>query len=114
MAGTLPRIESLAAKVQLTHALIVFRDEAEPRLTEPERDRLWRAFHVPVFEQILAPDGTLYAWECEAHDGLHIATPGFDTGKHLIDPSLCACGLATPRLVFGGIPKMHSVAAGGP
>src|SRR6202050_2317838 len=26
---------------------------------------------VPIFEQCLAPDGSLLAWECEAHDGLH-------------------------------------------
>ena len=114
MAGTLAQIESLAGVVQLSHALIVFRDEFEPRLTDPERDRLWRAFQVPVFEQMIAPDGTLYAWECEAHDGLHVASARLDIGKHPIDPARCACGIATARLVSAGVSKTHTAAAGGP
>jgi hypothetical protein len=115
VAGTLARIESLAGLVQLTHAVIVFRNELEPRLTEPERDRLWRAFHVPLFEQIIGPDGTLYAWECEAHAGLHIASARFDTARHTIDETPCACGLATARLIFlNAAPvKTRSAAAGG-
>jgi hypothetical protein len=60
-AGSLAQIESLAGTVNLTHAVIIFRDVAEPGLTEAEHERLWRAFQVPAFEQIIAADGTLYA-----------------------------------------------------
>jgi hypothetical protein len=99
IAGKLSQIESLAGVVHLTHAVIVFRDEIEPRLTAAEHDRLWRAFHVPAFEQIIAADGTLYAWECGAHDGLHIESAHFRAGDREIDRTPCACGRSTPRLV---------------
>jgi hypothetical protein len=99
IAGTLAQIESLAGAVNLTHAVIVFRDETEPRLTAAEHDRLWRAFHVPAFEQIIAADGTLYAWECGAHDGLHIESTHFRAGDREIDGTPCPCGRSTPRLV---------------
>jgi phenylacetate-CoA ligase len=42
-------------------------------LSEEDRNELWRAFEVPIFEQCLGPGGAVLAWECEAHDGLHIA-----------------------------------------
>lgn len=114
IAGTLAQVESLAGAVNLTHAAIVFRDESEPRLTDAEHDRLWRAFQVPVFEQIVAPDGTLYAAECEAHDGLHIVSAKFIAGDREIDKTPCACGRSTPRLVCHAPPKAQQAAAGRP
>lgn len=56
----------------LRNAVIALVGPGEPRLTEEDRERLWRAFHVPVFEQRIGRSGGLLAWECEAHDGLHI------------------------------------------
>lgn len=97
LAGTLEQIEALAGMVRLTHAVIVFRDPTHPRLTDAERDRLWRAFEVPIFEQVIAADGTLVAWECEAHEGLHVASPKLISGVAL-DRERCACGSLTPRL----------------
>ncbi|MGH9721450.1 MAG: hypothetical protein ACRD8O_14670 [Bryobacteraceae bacterium] len=41
-------------------------------LDERTRNLLWRVFRVPVFEQYIGFDGRLIAWECEAHDGLHM------------------------------------------
>jgi hypothetical protein len=99
IAGTLEQVESLVGRVNPTHAVIVFRRPSDPRLTDAERDRLWRAFGIPAFEQILAPDGSLYAWECEAHSGLHIESPRFDTAGHAVDATPCACGRSTTRLV---------------
>ncbi|HLH40898.1 MAG TPA: hypothetical protein VKX39_17235 [Bryobacteraceae bacterium] len=98
IAAPLPRLETLAGAVTLTHAVIVFRRQWEPRLDAAQRDRLWRAFRVPVFEQIIAEDCTLLAAECEAHDGLHIESAKFAAGDHEIDRSACACGKTTPRL----------------
>jgi hypothetical protein len=112
LAGTLPQVESLAGVVNLTHAAIVFRGERDPRLTDAELDRLWLAFHVPVFEQIVASDGTLCAWECEAHQGLHIA-PGFDARSRVIDLTPCACGRSSARLVSPDASKVQSAAARG-
>lgn len=40
---------------------------------ERQRERLWRAFGVPIFEQLQAWDESVIARECEVHDGLHIS-----------------------------------------
>jgi hypothetical protein len=98
VAGTLDQLANLGG-VALTHAIIVIRREWEPLISEADRDRLWRAFRVPIFEQIVAEDGTLYAAECEAHDGLHIESRKFAVGDHEIDRSPCACGRTTPRFI---------------
>ena len=72
----------------------------EPRLTEEDRERFWRAFRVPVFEQIIAETGHLLAAECEAHDGLHIETPGLKPrAGEVLETTTCGCGRTTPRLV---------------
>jgi hypothetical protein len=99
IAATLPQLDALAGVVRITHAIVVFRREWQPRLAEPERERLWRAFQVPAFEQIIGEDGTLFAAECEAHNGLHLESKKFPAGDHEIDREPCGCGKTTPRLV---------------
>lgn len=98
IAAALPQLEALAGAVSLTHAIVVFRIAPEPRLTEYEREWLWQAFRVPVFEQVIAQDCALLASECEAHNGLHIESPRF-AGDHEIDVAPCGCGRTGPRLV---------------
>lgn len=86
VAGPLARIEQLAQQVRTgalrltapTHALIVLTRPDEPLLEEAKRERLWDVFQVPVYQQVVGFDGQLLAWECEAHDGLHVA------GEHAI------------------------------
>jgi len=102
IAATLAQLEALAGVVRLSHAVIVFRREFEPRVNDAERDCLWNAFRVPVFEQMIAADCTLLAAECEAHDGLHIESSKLAIGDRDIDRSVCACGRATPRLIGSG------------
>ncbi|HTS77686.1 MAG TPA: hypothetical protein VMG40_15860 [Bryobacteraceae bacterium] len=111
VAGTLEQLETLAGVVELTHAAIVLRSESDPRLTEAERERLWRAFHVPAFEQILAADGTLLAAECEAHEGLHIASPRLLPPADQINPAPCPCGRPGARL-FSAEGRSRAIAAG--
>ena len=82
----------------LTHALIVCSNPGDPLLSAAERDRLWRAFRVPVFEQIIGPDGELLAAECDAHDGLHVEVPGCAWDEYRVETAPCACGRKTPRL----------------
>jgi hypothetical protein len=82
----------------LTHAIIALASPGDPILSMAERERLWRAFHVPVFEQIIGPDGELLAAECEAHDGLHIEIPGLSWDGYRLEMSACGCGRKTPRL----------------
>lgn len=97
IAGRLETILSVSEHVSPTHAIVIFTPE--PQLSDDERDQLWHSYSVPVFEQVLDKGGNLLAWECEAHDGLHLANgaalpPGFR-----VDTSVCACQAATRRIV---------------
>ena len=87
-----------------THAVIVLDSPGDPPLSIGDRERLWRAFRVPVFEQIIGPHGRLFAAECEAHEGLHIETQGLlwadlQWPGYRLEPAACGCGRKTPRLV---------------
>ncbi len=82
----------------LTHALIAVLRPGDPRVTGPERERFWRAFGVPLFEQVVGRSGRLLASECEAHDGLHIENPGLKLEGYVLDETPCGCGRKTPRL----------------
>jgi hypothetical protein len=84
----------------LRNALIALVRPGEPNLTEEDRERLWRAFRVPVFEQRIDESCTLLAAECEAHDGLHIEAPGLlPTDGEVLETAPCGCGKLTPRLI---------------
>lgn len=69
-------------------------------LGEYDRDLLWRAFEVPVYEQVVDAQGRLLASECEAHDGLHVE---FDTELRWPEMTrvegLCGCGKPGSRLL---------------
>ena len=82
----------------LTHALIVLGRPGSDRLSEEDRDRLWKAFRVPVFEQVIGTSGELLAAECEAHDGLHLESPRLPLDDEYLDASPCPCGRKTPRI----------------
>jgi hypothetical protein len=81
-----------------THAVISLASPGDPLLSAGERARLWRTFRVPLFEQIIGPDGELLAAECEAHDGLHIETAGLPWDGYRLELAPCGCGRKTPRL----------------
>jgi hypothetical protein len=90
----------------LTHAVIVLESPGDAPLSIGEREQLWRAFRVPVFEQIIGPHGRLLAADCEAHDGLHVETSGLSWADlqwpgYRLEPGACGCGRKTPRLVSG-------------
>jgi hypothetical protein len=99
VAATLGQCRKLSRVLipSLTHSLIVLERPGAARLTEADRELFWRAFRVPVFEQIIGPTGQLLAGECEAHDGLHIEAPGLRIEQSLVDMSLCPCGRKSPR-----------------
>jgi len=82
----------------LTHALIVLARPGDTLLTLEQRQGLWRAFRVPVFEQIIGENGALLAAECEAHAGLHIQSPKLDVAGLSIENGPCGCGRTTPRI----------------
>ncbi len=95
-----------------THAVIALESSGDPMLSAAERERLWRAFRVPVFEQIIGPCGELLAAECEAHDGLHIECRGLPWDGYRLEMSPCGCGRKTPRLMpVPTADRVRSVAA---
>jgi hypothetical protein len=134
IAGPLPVLRMLAASAlsgkaripPLRNAVIAFSRVGEHTMGEADRDLFWRVFQVPVFEQLLGFDGRVIAWECEAHDGLHIDEdhafieeadgttpemlltsltdlryPALRVGTELafhFEHSACGCGRREPRL----------------
>jgi hypothetical protein len=113
---------------RLTHSVVAFTIPRQGFLSEEARELLWRVFRVPVFCQFLGLDAELLAWECEAHEGLHIERDHavFESDCRSGEPELlvtslvnlrwpvlrlatgltaeiecstCGCGLTGPRLM---------------
>jgi hypothetical protein len=95
----------------VTHAVIALESRADPMLSRAERELLWRAFRVPVFEQIIGPCGELLAAECEAHDGLHLETAGESWDGYQMEMAACGCGRKTPRLMLAAPQGTRSASA---
>ncbi len=133
IAAPLDTLRALARGVEsghvwippLTHSVVAFAGLVEGPISEEDLDLFWRVFQVPIHEQFYGFGGELLAWECEAHQGLHINSksavfeegageellvslignpyqPVFRLvsglcGSLIINP--CACGLEGPRIV---------------
>jgi hypothetical protein len=119
----------------LKHFVIPFTGGEQGELAEEDRERFWRVFQVPLFEQRLGFDGCVVAYECEAHSGLHILPeraafeeaedsevlltsltdlryPTLRIGTRLggsIQHECCECGNAAARLV--GLNPLAAAAA---
>ena len=100
VAGTLEQLRALAREgiPSLTHSIIILSRPEHQKMTDADRESLWWAFRVPVFEQVIGKSGKLLAAECEAHDGLHVASPDLPLHGESVDDSLCPCGRKTPRI----------------
>ena len=100
VAGTFEQLNALARAgiPSLTHSIIILWQPEQQRMSEADRESLWLAFRVPVFEQVIGKSGKLLAAECEAHDGLHIASPDLSLQGESVDDSPCPCGRKTPRI----------------
>jgi hypothetical protein len=99
-------------KLSVRNALIIFRESGEAAIADSQRDDLWRAFEVPVFEQIISAEGELIAYECEAHSGLHLGTTQPILGAALMNTATCECGAKAPRMVaVPAKPKVKYAAA---
>ena len=100
VAGTLEQLNALARDgiPSLTHSIIVLWQPEQQRMTDAHREGLWWAFRVPLFEQVIGKSGKLLAAECEAHDGLHVASPALALHGESVDESVCPCGRKTPRI----------------
>jgi hypothetical protein len=87
----------------LNLAIVVFSAVGpDGALETRHRDLLWKAFGLPVFEQLRGADGRVMARECEVHDGLHLDAnqdAGLPTDMRVeIVAEQCDCGLETARL----------------
>jgi len=100
VAGTFEQLSALALSgiSSLTHSVIVLWQPDQPRLSEADRENLWDAFRVPIFEQVIGKAGKLLAAECEAHDGLHVESPSLPLQNERLEASPCPCGRKTPRI----------------
>ena len=115
-------------------ALIAFTGLEGPGLPDSARDLLWQAFEVPLFEQRLGADGSVLAWECEAHEGLHVVERNavFEQSSNslliltsltdrrhpllrliagftgTLETGVCGCGRPGPRLRCAAMPQSAS------
>ena len=97
VAGTFSQLRALADDdVRLTHAVICLAWDKKDLLTARQRDYLWTAFGVPVFEQYLDRDNVLLAYECDAHAALH---PTEAYNGPTLSEYRCPCG-TNPRTCF--------------
>lgn len=115
IAGSKEQLTALldAPPSSVTHALICLLRPSENLITEAERAQFWRVFGVPLFEQIVDPSGCVIAWECEAHDGLHVDSDEIELEGYRLDISPCGCGKKTPRLQVVAQPELEQAAAAG-
>ncbi len=66
-------LEGRAAVPSVARRVVVHTSVSGDALSEPDRNLLWEAFGLPVFEQLRGFDGELLASECEAHAGMHLS-----------------------------------------
>ncbi|MGA2197631.1 MAG: hypothetical protein ABSH40_20375 [Bryobacteraceae bacterium] len=99
LAGSFDELaRARAAGARARRAVFVLHYSGRPFLSEGERDALWEMFQAPVYGMLLARDGRVLGYECEAQDGLHAAANGaLPAGMAEAGP--CACGRPSLRLV---------------
>jgi hypothetical protein len=88
-------------RVEVRRAVFVLQKENEPLLSEAQREELWQLFRVPVYVLLLDANGKVCAYECEAHQGLHLARD--DRRRRIlpgVETSPCGCGRPGPRLPY--------------
>ena len=145
LAAPISVLREMAATIELgqqeahplKHFVVSFTDGDYGELREKDREQFWSVFQVPVFEQRVGFDGRVVAYECEAHDGLHVMPesaafeetaeaellmtsltdlryPMLRVGTSMvrsIEHECCGCGNADPRLITAKPPLMVLAAA---
>jgi hypothetical protein len=120
------KLRGLLDLPSLKTAIIALSSLEDAPLASHHRDMLWKAFQLPVFEQLRGWDGAVIARECEVHDGLHfdqaVMMPEID-GEELIVMGIptglsaeivrghCDCGAETPRVRYLNQEKARVAAA---
>jgi hypothetical protein len=114
VSGTFDELAQAAMRrVEPRRAVFVLQHEGDSSLSGAQRDQLWDQFEVPVYVLLLDRDGRVCAYECEAHQGLHLPR---NAGRCRIPPgvetSLCGCGRPGPRLRYPHPPHAGLATAG--
>jgi len=102
LSGTFSQLTQAGLRrVSVRRAVFVLQREGDVLLNEAQREQLWQLFHVPVYVLLVDSTEKVWAYECEAHQGLHLPQAGH-AGKIPagIETSPCGCGRAGPRLRY--------------
>ena len=81
LVGSAADLQSLAEMVDLgtvdlasvDHAVIALTRCGEPPISDVARVVLWQTFGVPVYEIFTGLDNAILGYECELHEGWHLA-----------------------------------------
>ena len=133
IAGSVDTLRALAKNIEagyiwipkLKHSIVAFTGMIEGPVSEEDLDLFWKVFGVPVYEQFYGFGGELIAYECPAHQGLHVNRYAavFENGGRgellvslignpsqmvfrlvsglngQVETAKCACGHEGPRIV---------------
>lgn len=145
IVGTVRELRQLAEQIDLgildlsslDHAVIVLTHCGQAPVSDVTRVILWQAFGVPVFEIFTGLDDAILGFECELHEGWHLApkvsmtefqgelllraegVTGLRTAlSGILTDDECPCGRGGPRLLDveplrtadAGCRKMHASA----
>ena len=126
ISGTARELQHLAEQVELgtvdlssvDHCIIALTRCGYAPLSDVTRVVLWQTFGVPVYEVFIGLDNAILGYECELHEGWHLAAkvsfsdfkgelmldaPGI-SGLHtslkgFVTDDKCPCGRASRRLM---------------
>jgi hypothetical protein len=115
VSGTFQQLAHAALRrVEPRRAVFVLQSEGDPLLTDAQRDELWELFQVPVYVLLLDADQRVCAYECEAHQGLHLPRDSRPPRRMPVglETSPCGCGRPGPRLRYPHAPHPGLAVAG--
>ena len=114
VSGTFKQLAQAASRrVEPRRAVFVLQNEGDHLLTDAQRDELWEQFQVPVYVLLLDGNRRVCAYECEAHQGLHL--PQGSGPRRIpsgLESSPCGCGRPGPRLRYSHAPHAGLAVAG--
>jgi hypothetical protein len=81
LAGTARELQRLVEQVELgtvdlssvDHAVIALTSCGQRPISDVERVVFWQTFGVPVYELFIGFDNAILGYECELHEGWHLA-----------------------------------------
>lgn len=109
LLGTARDLQELAEQVELgtvdlasvDHAVIALTRCGQPPISDVTRVVLWQNFGVPVYEIFVGLDNSILGYECELHEGWHLA-PKISFAELNGELMLQAPGVATLQTAVSG------------